>query len=313
MESYFKTIRVLEPYGGWISNYLNSELRHENLDTGFGNRLFHWLNAYRISKKYNFEYKILVEKIWWPELEYIELPNTEYFHSEYSFEEYHLYKQKFIGNSLPITNKMFKDFINGESILDDFNHWYVDFDYSMYIHPFPKLKLKFDLKFNFKNILGIHIRRGNGINFPILGEIYKDEIGVYGKVSEEDLSIMNWKSQFTLNKTDTPYIPNEYYYKWIDLFLAQSEKNNIYISYDIPDEYIKPFYLKYKNRVITKYDIMENINYNKLQWPYANTFKNVVDLFCLSSSSYLVGHPKSSWSFFSKMYSNLEFPKLNLF
>ena len=116
MESYSKTIRVLEPYGGWVINYSDDELRHENLDTGLGNRLFHWLNAYRISETNNFEYKLILEKIWWPELKYIELPHTKVIDYDYSFNEYDKYKSLFIENSYPITNNMFNGILNGSSI-----------------------------------------------------------------------------------------------------------------------------------------------------------------------------------------------------
>lgn len=312
MEYYSKTIRVLEPYGGWIVNYHDTELVHENLDTGLGNRLFHWLNAYRISEKYNFEYKILVEKIWWPELEYIELPNTIWVDSDFSFENYNEIKNDFIKGASPITNTMFNAFIDGKSILDK-NHWFTDFDYTTFIYPFPKIKLKFDFNFDFKNTLGVHIRRGNGIEFPKIKNVYKDGLGVFGKVTKDDCEITEWKSNFTLNNTDTPYIPNEYYYKWIDSFLNQNKKNKIYISTDVPNEFLKPFYVKYGNKIITKEKLISNYKYNNLPWPYGKTFENIIDLFSLSSCDYLIEHPNSSWSFFSKMYSNLEFPKLNVF
>jgi hypothetical protein len=66
MAEYEKTLRWLEPYGGW-----------HKYDTGLCNRIFHWEIAYELTRNNNLEYFIMLEKKFWPELRLIELPKTK--------------------------------------------------------------------------------------------------------------------------------------------------------------------------------------------------------------------------------------------
>ena len=61
-------LKWVEPWGGYDSKN----------DTGFCNRLFHWEFAYQLNEINNFKFKILLEDYWWPELEYLELPYSEW-------------------------------------------------------------------------------------------------------------------------------------------------------------------------------------------------------------------------------------------
>ena len=70
MAEYEKTLRWVEPYGGW----------HEN-DTGLCNRIFHWEVAFELSRHNNYEYQILLQRKYWPELSLIELPQTKVYTS----------------------------------------------------------------------------------------------------------------------------------------------------------------------------------------------------------------------------------------
>ena len=70
MAEYEKTLRWLEPYGGW----------HEN-DTGLCNRIFHWEVAFELSRHNDYEYQILLQRKYWPELSLIELPQTKVYTS----------------------------------------------------------------------------------------------------------------------------------------------------------------------------------------------------------------------------------------
>ena len=57
-------LKWVEPWGGYkIPN-----------DTGFCNRIFHWEFAYEVSKRNNFDFKILLQEQFWPEYKYIDLP-----------------------------------------------------------------------------------------------------------------------------------------------------------------------------------------------------------------------------------------------
>ena len=64
-------LKWVEPWGGYDSKN----------DTGFCNRLFHWELAYQLNEINNFKFKILLEDYWWPELEYLELPYSEWWNN----------------------------------------------------------------------------------------------------------------------------------------------------------------------------------------------------------------------------------------
>lgn len=49
---YNKTLRWLEPYGGWSEN-----------DTGLCNRIFHWEIAHEICKQNNYDFKIILQHL----------------------------------------------------------------------------------------------------------------------------------------------------------------------------------------------------------------------------------------------------------
>jgi hypothetical protein len=76
---YFdKTLRWLEPFGGWgdhsnVFDYIKPEF---GMDTGFCNRILHWEVAHYLNEKNDFQYRILLQDVFWPELEILELPYT---------------------------------------------------------------------------------------------------------------------------------------------------------------------------------------------------------------------------------------------
>ena len=65
--------RVLEPWEGG----------HTPFDTGFGNRLLYWDSAYQIREYSDTECFLDLEKRYWNELDYIELPGTREYDVKY--------------------------------------------------------------------------------------------------------------------------------------------------------------------------------------------------------------------------------------
>ena len=61
-------LKWVEPHRG--SGYITNE------DTGLCNRIYHWELGYQIAKINNM--KIEVQKMWWPELEFLNLPLTSF-------------------------------------------------------------------------------------------------------------------------------------------------------------------------------------------------------------------------------------------
>lgn len=326
------TIRILEPYGGWINIYNPNQ--DDNLDTGFGNRLFYWLSTYYLNKKLKNKFKLLVEEPWWPELKIIELPNTSTFEYKFNiFEELDLQwaeqQRKFLYNNNKIcgliTDSKYDDVIDGKNLLDDNNHWVTYFSYAAnYDIKFPKIKFKnkvFDdyIKPQIKDVIGVHYRRGNGIEMPVLGETYTDESNNTGTVKQEDLKIVQWKKDNLSDINDTVYIPNEYYYKILDKKISDNPNLKIYLSYDIPSKYIIDFQIRYQKKIITHENFIDKVK-SELKndgiifndWPYDNVIRTMIDFYSLLNCSYFIEHPLSSWTGVIKQSKFLMETKNNL-
>jgi len=153
--NYKKTIRLLEPHGGWgiSSEYYNKNITNSNYkiilnnDTGLCNRIFHWEALHHAVVEANDdEVHIAVQKEWWPEIELLEIPDTVAVEYEptrgndwYSgIEQSNLYLKTIFdtsNNSLELSKQMTKEFFynlfknkNFEKILEN-NHWYLDEGY----------------------------------------------------------------------------------------------------------------------------------------------------------------------------------------
>jgi hypothetical protein len=323
--NYDKTIRVLEPFDGWVHHgYDNLD---EATDTGLCNRLMYWQSIYNINKKYGFPYTICVEKIWWPELDIIELPNTVAIdYPEYDFQDYkQKLKKDFISKNGVYTNEdniiSKLDDINSDIDLN-INHYYTSYDYEQIkeFTPFPKFKFKYEFieniikKYISIHTTGVHIRRGNGMSVPEIGNLYTDQFGITGRVDVEDLySISNLEiTQFNL-PGEEEYIPNEYYKKVFKKLLQDNPNKNIYISADIPIEKLNPIIKMFPDKIIT-YDFMideinknlekNNIFFKNIQYRYV--IKNIIDLFSLTYCGDFIPYPNSSWSRFVLLYSRLK-------
>lgn len=292
-----KKIHLLEPYGGFI-NTEEFLIQHKFLDTGLCNRLFYWNDLYHNIK--TTDYKIYVEKIWWPELDIISLPKTIRYDYGHTVENYVSKKRGLMKSNIAPLN----------SVHDILTHdeYYTNYEYKPRRYRVPNIKFKNQELSNFikkfaKNLIGIHIRRGNGTSAPVLNETYVDKVGNEGTVKESDMRILKYRRKHKFRETEAPYIPNDYYIQLIEYSL-QKYGMKFYISSDVPDKFQSEIINKFKDNVYT-YDQLYKTHLKKFDttkygWPYENTFKNVFDLFCLSYCSKLIGYPMSSWSNFAQ-------------
>lgn len=310
-----KSIRILDPYGGWIN--INDSAKDGNLDTGFGNRLLYWLSAYNLNKLSDFQFKLFVEEPWWPELKIIDLPNTEIFKYKFNpFQELHeqwsreqkkyLYDdEKMCGL---ITDLKYNQIINNNHVLLEKDNWITYYRYKSNGEVFPSIVFKnkiFDnyIKEKISNTIGVHYRRGNGIALPIINKVFKDENGNSGITKKEDLKIVKWKKENLSDINDTPFIPNDYYFKIIDEKIKISPNTKVYLSYDVPKEFIYEFQVKYKKRLLTHDDFINTVKIelekDKIyfnDWPYDNVIRTMIDFYVLLNTEYFIEHPFSSWS-----------------
>jgi hypothetical protein len=321
--TYNKTIRILEPFDGWVHHGYDNP--NEASDTGLCNRLFYWQSVFNLNEKYNSLYTLCVEKIWWPELDLFELPNTVAIdYPNYTFKDYKKkLKYDFISKCGTYSND--SDIVNQLNVVDDINtdinHFYTSFDFEdiKEFTPFPKFKFKYKFieeiikKYINIHTTGVHIRRGNGMCVPEIGDVYTDEDGIFGIVDVEDLNCISKLNitQFNLSGEEV-YIPNSYYKKIFNNLLNSNPRKKIFISSDIPIELLKEIIEPHADRIFTSTMMVneitnelknKNVIFDDLQYRYI--IKNVVDLFSLTYCGDFVPYPNSSWSRFVLLYSNI--------
>jgi hypothetical protein len=338
----YKTLRWCEPFGGWGPHHRHYDdlLEGEySYDTGLCNRILHWEIAYDLLKRCNFEYDILLPKIYWPELELLELPNTKSIYFGYQnsindwFPEEENLKFKtvfdtqldYIGKSFPIDVKYIENLYSNYDIYLNHDHLYSDFGFlklkdlyeislkmKLDYRPLSLIKLKHKFVRNLiekttKNLIGIHIRRSNGV-------CYTD-----GDVNSfNDSNLSNLYLEIRNNKYDKKhqaytFISDDYYFKIIENILKMNSSEKFYISCDLPHEFLNPYYERYGNRIVTNDKILDRItlyldaigiSFNE-SGIYKDTIKNVVDLFGLSNCKFLITSENSTWSEFATYYKNI--------
>ena len=275
-------------------------------DTSFGNRIYRWINAYFLSAATNFEYKIVLQKELWPELLFLSLPHTFVRAAEnFDFDEENnkLYPQ--------INKDQYIDVVlnKNDNILKKNNHWIISdwfissdnldetkIDQISLTNAFNEVKFKFDeineyFSNRFKDFIGIHIRRYQGINIK---ETDYDEIP---KHLRDD-----YKKECTYSESEAyPFISDKEYYRLIDNVLLINPDQSFYISTDLPLKYYSYYKTKYKNIFCFhdfKYEFLEllqkyypNIMISKLE--YINNY--LFDFFAFSSAKIMVLSAHSSW------------------
>lgn len=344
---YFdRTLRWLEPFGGWgdHSNIFNFTTPEFGTDTGLCNRILHWEVAYYLNEQNNFQYRILLQDLFWPELEMLELPYTSpvkmdklSFGLHYPKEFNHL---KFLtiydikNMKVSMTDPLLKGDIEKMFLNEDFNlphHIYSNFGYydlvsllnlknnpnlndhlpiiNLEERPLSKINIKYSfirtLLENFtKGAVGIHIRRHNGVC-----------------VTEEDLQTVpeNLREDYIefIKKTNAlhnayRYYNDDFYFNIIDSILAINPKQKFYISSDLPRKFLKHFYEKYEDNILCNLKTIEIVklflidsNHDVYKMKtYGNVIENIVDLFALSYCDFLIMSNKSTWSEFAKYHRN---------
>jgi hypothetical protein len=333
-----KTLRWLDPYRKWGDHegfYHESKFLKDSFvpDTGLCNRLLHWETAYHLTQQpLNKDYKILLQKRVWPELEIISLPNTyivdyaKTFHqwqSYYKHDELHFktvfdIKYDKVSLASSINKDKIVKLIHGTESLSEDSHWYSDFefvpltDFSFLKKRYlDKIKLKHTeindlIKEKYKDYVGIHIRRGNGV-------FYTDE-DINSLPEPLQKKYKNFRE--TKSKIMHPnyhFVRDEFYYNVIKKLILKNPSQKFYISHDLPDEFINHYYEDFGHHVIeSKYNnryfyehYYANVGVDVVHLKnYSNAVDNVIDLFTLANCGMVIGSQNSTWSEFVKDYNN---------
>ena len=278
-------LKWVEPWGGYDFKE----------DTGFCNRLFHWEFAYQLNEVNNFKFKILLEDYYWPELEYLELPHTEWWNMhkptntniarlippDLADSKYN----KFINYTVPIDSREMEakqDF----TLTDNIDYYPTcGYNFTRYFEerfnktrPLQLISLKNkqleqEIVDKTKGVVGIHIRRGMGVKLP---------------------------SENTWHSID--YVENKVYTDIMDRMLKINPNQKFYISADVPKSELKHFYDNYD---CFTWDVLNESKYKvkqKYQILHEYTFINIVDLMMLANTSYIIKVLSSSWSNFAQLY-----------
>ena len=283
----------LEPNNGWAASKDLDGIEYN--DTGLCNRVLHWEIAYEINRKLNFQYNILVEREYWPELDFIDLPNT-----------IALPQCELPRDSMPLSFKKATSILrNSTNISMKDVNWHSNFGYKIlasfygntnFYHPLSLIKLK-DLsiesyiKESVEDVIGLHIRRNSGVAFK-----------------EEDLDTLlpEIKDRYVRFRKNNPpvkedyirYIKDNLYFNVIDGMLRTNPTQKFYISCDLPHNLYSYYKDKYGDAIITKEDLLASIGES------STTLNNIIDLFALSFCKFVIKSNKSSWSDFAQFYGN---------
>jgi hypothetical protein len=328
---YSKTLRWWEPFGGWGNHYLyyNKNTKSSQIrDTGLCNRILHWEVAYHLSKKTNFEYKIILRDYHWPESVLLDIPNTiiddSLIDGGFNHKISEMYFKHIVSdnNSKVISSKYIdRKFLSGLmtdiNLIYDYNHLYSNFGF-LYIddiidmnpsdRPLIDIKIKYDyidsyIKDFTKDLVGIHIRRNNGV-FKSLIDVESIPVEIRSDFIEHTKhNIIGAKYHFIRDNT---------YFYIIDEILKLNPNERFYISHDLPVELMEYYKTKYGDRVVDRFSIINHISdylVNETDidicWleRYGSVISNIIDLFGLSYTKFKILHPTSTWSFVSSVYN----------
>jgi hypothetical protein len=285
------TIMCLEPWGG---DGLSKK------DTGLGNRLIHWSTLHYIASLHK-NCELIIQKQYWPELEFLSLPNTNVV--DISFSE--AKKNSLSISSLDVGNILISKDI---SLLENskFNRYYSD-EYvrangEILVNAIRKIKFKneninqyFEQKFS--DFCSIHLRRGLG-TVPTIG-FMKDYIAHTNKNKLKDY-LKNYYSGYGSYLT----ISDTAYFSIIEDIISKNKNQKIYISSDIPENYYSYYFEKYPDNIISRNQyIDEFLNLFEYDETKVKTYKyslkqtliNLFDLFVLSYSKTLIIDGSSTW------------------
>jgi len=298
----------------WCEPYDGIDIKY--LDNGFCNRVFHWEMGFFLNQKNDFKFDLQIEELYWPELEIISLPKTQIFEKQnnLSLQEYNILFRTSINenDNIPISKKFIEKFIaTGNYKIDENYNYYSDYGYdyiwSMYKlysqiieRPLKNIRLRNSnienfIKNFFHNKIGIHIRRGYGVQKT--------------KQQAEYLNDLKLSVYFDENYT-APYefYDDEYYFRVIDKLNKIFPNIEFYISTDLEESSLVHFKSQYNN-IYSFSDILKHPDIEYYYYSFKDDFrkqmcKNMIDLFSLAHTKFLIKSPKSTWSQFAEQYRN---------
>tara|TARA_B100000073_G_scaffold77837_1_gene58902 strand:- start:30 stop:1010 length:981 start_codon:yes stop_codon:yes gene_type:complete len=301
-----------------------SEMEYNSEQTGLCNRIIFWEVAYLFNHINNFKFTILLEKLYWSELNYLSMPNTK------GVDEY---KEDFWNGDKTLNFEMLLDdetfklnteinwVLYQQHFIEYYDYFFKYIKKFSFNRPLQLIDIKNDVLKNtiiekLDGVVGIHVRKGDAgtpeetINFEEIRNKLKDK-----SLSDSEREKLE-KESLTCGQGGRWYetFKDERYLKIMDDIVKVKPNQKFYISTNGDKEQLKVFYdnfdiLDYSTILNNIKNVDESKNYLDYELN-KNCLRNVVDLFSLSYSKFLILHPESTWSKFAKWYKGV--PSINV-
>jgi len=302
-----------------------SGMEYNPEQTGLCNRIIFWEVAYLFNQINNFDFTILLEKLYWPELNYLSIPNTK---GVDECRDDFWNGDKTLDFEMLLDDETFK--LNTEINWVLYQQHFIEYyDYFFnYIKNFSSDRplqlidikndvLKKSIVENLNDVVGIHMRQGD-IGTP---EETIDFEEIRNKLKDKNLSVTERneleQEALTCGQGGRWYetFKDEYYLKIMNEIIKVNPNQKFYISTNGDREKFKVFYdnfdiLDYSTIL---HDIESEVDWSEYYLDYElnkNCLRNVTDLFSLSHSKFLILHSESTWSKFAKWYKDV--PSINV-
>lgn len=299
-------LRVLEPWKGG----------HHPFDTGLGNRLLHFDACYTLYLVSGGEHFLELEKRYWRELEFLELPGSREYDVNHHMEDaqhwlgtYDLnYKDDSITKLPKIGDKEVEHFLATGTLELPENRYYFDFEWGYVekiLRKAEELKIPSGLKrLRVKKVLllreiqklangivGIHIRRGNGV--------YKSK----KDLAELPDTVLQNEYYTSIPGTIYKYWSDNKYISVMKEMLEINPKQKFYISCDLRDSEYIHLTEKFPGKIYTRKDIVkklsdkivDGINFEEEKDVRRVAIESIIDMMVLAYSSFIISAPHSTW------------------
>ena len=319
-------------YYGDEKSRKNLELHH--YDTGLGSKLFYWAFILYFSRKYMGPTELILTKYHWPEFNFIKFPDTKVVDikgpQDPLLDDYKKLTIKSVigllhGKFSPEVTQSFREKISKYRLTFSMTEMCED-PYYQYVNPFDldvnktcldglefiKPEANEFLRENFSDKLGLHLRRSHGV---ISTNEYEEECSTY--LSRERLDEwFEWSRQNKYTEEDREKfvhkpILNKDYFRVADAMFDKHPDKQMYISSDVPLDFMKPFFDRYGSRIKSRHDYQdeffsffteelkdnhEYLFYNK------QALEECFDLFAFAHTINPILRKNSRWSDFAKFY-----------
>lgn len=282
-------------------------------DTGLCNRLFNWEVCEQINKKNNHNFQLLVKDIYWPEKDFIDIPNLQFIETTL----FNFYKSDDISKSHNINKNLLRKMIISNNykltkghdyrVLFGYNYIWDIYknSYELLDRPIKSISLKNKniqkiISRKMWNVVGFHIRWGYGVNKS------RDQLNFVKKYSCDIPEI-----EKNSNNKLYEFISEDKYINFIKRILKYRPNQIFYLSSDLGKESIDNIKGEFYNNIITYENILEEIieyfihtEKKTFELNY-QTIINVIDLFSLAHCGVFYRHPRSTWSDFVQIYRDI--------